>query len=70
MGILKLPAEVEIREAMNGLEAVQTVREDIEQHDGEYSSFVFIMMDCNMPFMDGCTATKEIRSLIHASNLR
>ena len=55
---------------MNGLEAVNAVKQDIEENQGRYCSYVFILMDSNMPFMDGCTATKEIRNLILHYNLR
>lgn len=69
LNLLHLKEGIEIVEAMNGIEAVQAVKDDIELHNGTRTSFVFIMMDSNMPFMDGCTATQEIRSLIHRYNL-
>lgn len=69
LNLLHLKEGIEVVEAMNGLEAVQAVKADIELHNGSYTSFVFIMMDSNMPFMDGCTATQEIRNLIHRHSL-
>ena len=42
--------------AYNGKEAFQAVQNDPNK-------YALIMMDCNMPFMDGCQASKKIKSL-------
>ena len=39
--------------AMDGLECVNKVRENIEKNQGTYCDYQIIFMDCNMPFMDG-----------------
>ena len=67
--VLNLKPEVEICEAMDGLEAVKAVKDELEGNGGAYSSYIFILMDNNMPFMDGCTATQEIRKLVYQYDL-
>jgi CheY-like chemotaxis protein len=47
---------------MNGLEAVEIITNNvIEKNKGEKCDYDLILMDCNMPFMDGYDATQQIR---------
>ena len=46
--------------ASNGMEAIQNVKEAYER--GE--SYKLILMDCNMPKIDGYEATQQIRNHI------
>jgi CheY-like chemotaxis protein len=47
--------------AFNGLQAVETVKLKAKRND----FYDIILMDCNMPVMDGFTASKVILSLAH-----
>ena len=49
--------------AYNGEQAVKAIQEAIDEND--VYRYSLILMDCNMPFMDGYQATKRIRKLYH-----
>ena len=48
--------------AYNGEEAVNKINVAISENDP--SRYGLILMDCNMPFMDGYTATKKIKKAL------
>ena len=53
--------------AYNGEQAVKKVKDSIDLDDPyKYS---LILMDCNMPFLDGYEATKRIRKLYLAADI-
>jgi len=55
--------------AFNGQLALKKVKEDVEENQNEFCSFDLILMDCNMPVMDGYEATKQIRTFIQEKGL-
>ena len=49
--------------ANNGKEAVNTIMADVIKNQN--CSYSLILMDLNMPVMDGCIATKSIREYLY-----
>ena len=41
----------------------------MEKNDGKESSFKLILMDCNMPFMDGYDCADAIRKLLYEKSI-
>ena len=51
---------------MNGLEALEIIKNNVlTVNNREASSYDLILMDCNMPFMDGYEATEKIREFLY-----
>ena len=49
--------------AFNGFEAIKKVIEDADL-EKKYSSYSLILMDCNMPHLDGYEASERIRQFL------
>jgi CheY-like chemotaxis protein len=55
--------------AFNGQEALDRVITSVESNNYQHCDYSLILMDCNMPFMDGYEATLKIREYLYSLKL-
>mmetsp|Transcript_515 Transcript_515/g.998 ORF Transcript_515/g.998 Transcript_515/m.998 type:complete len:129 (+) Transcript_515:677-1063(+) len=61
--------ELQIDSANDGRQALSMVKSNVRENMMERCDYEFILMDCNMPKMDGYQATSAIRHFLHVSGL-
>jgi CheY-like chemotaxis protein len=54
----------------DGNEALYIIMQDVERtNNGIFCSYDLILMDCNMPFLDGYDATIQIREYLYSMGI-
>lgn len=53
--------------ALSGAQALQMIKDDVEYYGS--SKYSLILMDCNMPEMDGYETTSEIREYLYSKKV-
>ena len=56
--------------ANNGKRALDMIIQDAIANEFEFTSYILVLMDCNMPFMDGYESTDKIRQFLYDNNIQ
>ena len=62
--VVQVDCEIVCEKALNGEEAFKMITYNVESNDEKFCNYSLILMDCNMPFMDGYEATDKIREYL------
>ena len=62
--IIKIDVDKVCETAIGGEKGFNTIIHDLEQNGGQFCGYNLILMDCNMPFMDGYQCSEMIRTYL------
>ena len=67
--VIQVDVDLVCEKALNGEEALQKITDNVSSNEGKFCNFSLILMDCNMPFMDGYEATDKIRQYLFEKDI-
>jgi CheY-like chemotaxis protein len=62
--LIKIDVDKVCEKSIGGEKGFNAIINDLEQNDNQFCSYNLILMDCNMPFMDGYQCSEMIRTYL------